>query len=221
MNTQRRELADLFARYLDGTLADYGDTTAWKQLHKSDNPTIANGYQILLDQIEDTMFDAELLEKSEWDYLERVRLAVLSDAKIVKRKSFHFGWRNLLSGVGFFSFVMIAAHYGVGYHLLPVTASFALVIFAFTKVLPKKDSTSPYQSILSPFDSFADLKLAHRNAVSFKKHRYKKRTAEESSLAGKCFWIVIASCAMAVLSPVILLVLIFPDTEPKYHVTVR
>ena len=221
MNNERKELADLFARYLDGTLAEDDNIEKWERLQKSDDPTIANGYQILIDQIEDTMFDIELLEKSEWDYLERVRLAILGDATIVKRKSFQFGWRNVLSGVGFFSFIMIAAHFGIGYHLLPVTAVLALAIFAFSKVFPKKDHSLPYKSILSPFVSFSDLRLAYENANSFEKQRFKRQNEEQSSLIGMCFWLVVASCTVAVISPVILLVLIFPDTEPKYHVTVQ
>ena len=221
MNNQRKELANLFARYLDGTLAEEDTTAVCDRLHKSDDPTIANGYQILINQIDNTMFDAELLEKPEWDYLERIRLALLGDAKIVKRKTLHFGWRNLLSGIGFFSFVMIATHYEIGYHLLPVTACFGLAIFAFSKLFPKVDGSSPFQSILAPFDSFSDLRRAYAKAGSFKKQRYKRQTEEQGSLISKCFWILIASCIMAVLSPVLLLMLIFPDTEPKYHVTVQ
>lgn len=220
MNNERKELADLFARYLDGTLADDDNIDAWERLQKSDDSTVVNGYQVLVDQIEDTMFDVEILDKSEWDYVERVRLALLSNARIVKRRSFRFGWRNLLSGVGFFSFVMIAAHYGVGYHLLPVTALFALAIFAFSTMLPKGNCSFPYQSILSPFVSFSDLKLAYENADSFKKRRYSKSNTRQSSLFGRCFGLLIASCLMAVVSPVILLVLAFPDTEPEYHAVV-
>ena len=104
MNAERKELANLFALYLDGTLSDDANIGAWERLQKSDDQTIVNGCQILGDQVEDTMFDVEILEKSEWDYIERVRLALLGNATIVKRKSFRFGWRNVLSGVGFFAF---------------------------------------------------------------------------------------------------------------------
>ncbi|MDB4766163.1 hypothetical protein OAG71_00600 [bacterium] len=217
MKSERKELANLFARYLDGTLADDDTIGTWERLSRSDDPTIVNGCQILTDQIEDTMFDVQLLDKSEWDYIERVRLAILGNATIVKRKSFHFGWRSVLSGFGFFAFVMLAAEYDVGYHLLPATSILAVIIFAFSKLIPRQNSSSPYESIISPFTTFSGLKLAYKNAESFRKHRYTKPTTKQASLAADCFWVLFTGCLMAVLSPVMLLILTLPDTEPKYQ----
>ena len=217
MNIERRELADLFARYLNGTLVDDHNIATWERLRKSNDPTIVNGCQILVDQIDDIGFDLQMLDKSEWDYVERVRLALLGNATIVKRKTFRFGWRNLLSGLGFFAFILLAVQYGLGYHLLPVTALLGLAIFVISRFLPAETSQLPYDSIIAPFKSFSDLKLAYDGSDSFKKIRYVKTTTKRNSIVVNCFWVIVASCAMAILFPVMLLVLAFPDTEPQYQ----
>ena len=112
---------------------------------------------------------------------------------------------------------MLAVEYGFGYHLLPATTLFGLAIFAVSKLFPPANSSLPYQSIVSPFKSFTDLKLAHQSAKPFKKHRYSKPTAKQNSVMGHYFWLLVAACFMAVASPVILLILAIPDTEPKYE----
>jgi hypothetical protein len=217
MNIERKELADLFAQYLNGTLVNDDNIATWERLRKSNDPTIAHGCQILVDQIEDTEFNLDLLDKSEWDYIERVRLALLGNATIVKRKTLRFDWRNLLSGVGFFAFILLTVQYGYGYHLLPVTALLGMAIFVVSKFFPRETSQLPYDSIISPFGSFSDLKMAYDSSDSFKKIRHIKPASKRNTLLGHCFWALVASCAMAILSPVMLLVLAFPDTEPQYQ----
>jgi len=217
MNTERKELAELFARYLTGTLCDDDTTETWERLSKSTDPTVVNGCQILADQVEDTSFNVEILEKAEWDYVERVRLAILGDAYIVKRSTFHYGWRHLLASFGFIAFLIPAVRFGVGYHLLPLTAILGFLMFAFSQLLPRNPTATPYQSILLPFTSFSGLQRAHKNAEGFKKIRYLKASDNHCSIVDKVFWAFVACCFMAILSPVLLFVLAFPDTEPRYE----
>ena len=219
MNDERTDLAELFAHYLKGTLVDDTNMATWERLAKSDDPTIRNGCQILGEQVDDTMFDVRLLDKSEWDYIERVRLALLGNASIVKRKTFRFGWRNVLSGMALFAFVLLTVQFGVGYHLLPVTAFLGLMIFGVSKLFPKTTSCPPYESILSPFTSFSNLKRAHTNATSFEKMRYNRSARTWTTSVADCFSAVIAFIVMAVFSPLLLLALAFPDTEPEFYAT--
>ena len=217
MNDERTDLAELFAHYLKGTLVDDANMAAWERLSKSNDPTIRNGCQILGEQVDDTLFDVQLLDKPEWDYLERVRLALLGNASIVKRNKFRFGWRNALYGLGFFAFVLLAIQFGLGYHLLPATAFLGLVIFGVSNFFPEPTSRLPYQSIISPFTSFSNLKHAHTNATSFEKIRYNRSERKRASPVLDCVCAVIALIAMAALSPLFLLVLAFPDTEPEFQ----
>ena len=217
MDFERKELAGLFACYLSGSLFDDGNIDTWDRLGRSKDETIINGCQILADQIDDLDFDAELLDKSEWDYLERVRLALSGNATIVKHKSLRFGWRNVVSGLCFFVFVAIAVHYGWGYHLLPVTFLIGIGIFAYLRFFPEEDAKSPYERVLNPFRSFSDIKTAHNAATSFKKIRYTQKQSENESSLNECFWMLFVGFLMATTSPLLLLALAFPNAECKYE----
>lgn len=134
---------------------------------------------------------------------------------------FGYGWRNLLSGLGFFLYVLVVIEYGFGYQLLRVTVVFGLAIFACGKLFPRNSLQSPYQSIVRPFTSFSELRRAFGNADGFKKLRYKKTPNKRGAAVGQWFCGCPAMLVFVVMSPILLLLLALPNTEPFYSAVVE
>ena len=185
---KREQLAKLFALYLRGELVDEANLVPWDSLRKSSSQTIRHGCAILSDLIEDVGYDLHLLDKSEWDYIERVRLAIAGGADLTCFRKYSFGWRNILAAVSFFGFILLVIQTGVGLHLLPFTAMIAIAIFTIAKLFPSESKSSSYEKIFYPFATFSELSKTYRNADSFRKIRYRKNRGQRSWFAVHIFW---------------------------------
>ncbi len=65
----------------------------WERLRRSPDATVRHALDLLSSTFEDIL-DVSELEKSEWDYLQRVRLVLMSNAELNRQRRFLWSWAD-------------------------------------------------------------------------------------------------------------------------------
>ena len=227
LRKDRNDTASLITAFLSGKL-DKSHAQTWHRVYNSDDATVRYACEILGDYHEGYDSDVHLMEKSEWDHLERVRLVLLSDAQLQRDARCRFGIRNLLCCIGLFAFGAFALLSGTGWHLLAGTSILGVLIILFAKFLPSKNvGSNPYKQIIEPFVTIQQLTSTYKSAASFRKNRFPREWNDDPNEWGhlswliNSFWISVCGIVLFCLSPIILLVMAVPDCEPEFTVMAR
>lgn len=220
----RNDTATLITAFLSGRL-DNSHTQLWHRVYQSEDDTVRYACEILGDYHEGYDCDVHLMDKSEWDHLERVRLVLLSDAELCRDSRCKFGARQLLCCVGLIAFAVFVFFTGSGWHLLAGTSILGVLVVAVGKFTPSTTSESnPYEPIIEPFATVQQLSNTYKSTASFRKNRFPKEWRDDTSdwehlsWLINSFWLSVCAIVLLVLSPIILLVLAVPECEPKYTV---
>lgn len=220
----RNDTADLITAFLGGKL-DKSHAKIWHRVFDSDDATVRYACEILGDYHEGYDSDVHLMEKSEWDHLERVRLVLLSDAGLQRNTRCRFGIRNLLCYFGLLAFGAFVLLSGTGWHLLAGTSILGVLIILFAKSLPTKNvGSNPYKQIIEPFVTIQQLSSTYKSTVSFRKNRFPRDWNDAPtewrhlSWLIYSFWISVCGIVLFCFSPIILLLLAVPDCEPEFTV---
>ncbi len=216
--------AGLYSAFLNGHL-DASCLEVWQRVYESSDATIRHACEILADYDEDFEDDLHLMEKHEWDYLERVRLVLLSNAHLDRKTKCVLGARRILvaaSLVCFASFVVVT---GPGWHLLVGTSMLGIAVLCYGLIHSAWASEgNKEKQILEPFISAQQLNAIRRSTTDFQKSKFPPEWNDDSefwdqfSLIINSFWIVVCGIFMLVFSPLVLLVLALPEREGKFVV---
>ncbi|MEM7477453.1 MAG: hypothetical protein AAF483_20910 [Planctomycetota bacterium] len=221
----RNETADLITSFLSGKL-DKSQAKIWHRVFDSQDATVRYACEILGDYYEGYDSDVHLMEKSEWDHLERVRLVLLSDAQLQRDAKCRFSFRNTLCCFGLLAFGVFVLLSGTGWHLLAGTSILGVLLILFARFLPSENAGSnPYKQIIEPFVTIQQLSSTYKSTMSFRKNRFPRQRNDDAnewrhlSWLIDSFWIIsVCGIVLLCLSPIILLVMAFPDCEPEFTV---
>jgi len=223
----RNDSASLIAAFLNGKLAK-SHTQVWHRVYDSDDATVKHACEILADYHEGYENDIHLIDKTEWDHLERVRLVLMSDAELQRSSKCIFDLRRFFACIGLGALLVFAVLTGTGWHLLVGTSALGLIILCFWKLFPAtKTNTDPYKHVIEPFVSFRQLETVYKSTSSFRKYRFPKKWQDDADIWNSLkwlinsFWITVCGIVLLTLSPIILLVLAIPDCEPEFTVMAK
>ena len=165
---KRNQLASLIRQYLNGQAesADFEELPF--EYYKSDDPALIFVADELPIQPEN---DANALTKQEWDYIQRLLLLLESNSTVSYQYSSDRSWTLPAAAVLLFTCLFIVLLTGFSWHLflyfIPVGLATILLLFLGEPV----PEVRPFDHIVTPFHSIADLGIAYDSA-NFVKQRY-------------------------------------------------
>ncbi len=223
----RNDTAILYEAFFNGKIYDSSDEVdtliqeTCSRVENSDDPTVQMAYKIFIQHHEACGGEIHLIDKSEWDYLERIRLVLLSDAELLEHSQpINFNRQNLLSLLASTSFFLFWYLSGTGWHLLLYTVPLGLLLFltqeVFTDKIPKLNL---YQGIIEPFISLQQLEKTYHSVSNFQKNKFPAKYRNKKSWSWTSFEGNLIILIMLIFSPLILLIMSIPDSNTQYTVS--
>lgn len=168
------------------------------------------------DDVTDHRIDAD---KVVWDYLQRVQLALASEAVFQISKRWQWSLRQVIAILALSLFVVVASHYGYGAHLFFVAMPFGVVSILISEVCWKSRRTRMKNPELIPFNSYSDLIKARRRTPCFSKARYPKPLSERKIHPGAFYALMMlySFIMWLMFSPVALLFQVLPKRDITAH----
>jgi hypothetical protein len=146
------------------------------------------------------------LSKPEWDYFQRLLLLLDSGHQVKTVHTRHWSVTQLVALLALAGFLGAVWHSGFGYHLLLVVLPLGLVSIGISGLRTATADVGPYDAIIFPFASLADLRAAYES-VAFRKCRYPRKLAARrirspfmatlNLLHVYAFWLVLSPLALA------------------------
>ena len=157
----------------DRTDAFEFDDQIW--IIESEDETVAYAVQVLWFHYDDFTNHKAVLQKCEWDLIQRIKLLLMSDAVVVGSSESRWSWDHALACIGFLCFLAIAVIVGWGWHLLIVGIPFGLISIGITRYRERYPvEYLPRDSALYPFDSLSQIRILKRRFPDFSKQKYRK-----------------------------------------------
>lgn len=160
------------------------------------------------------------LSKPEWDYFQRLLLLLESDNTIEITTTRRWHWSQIAASAALIGFLWLAIKIGWGSQLLIVAIPFGVVSISISCLRARGRRDGPYDAILSPFASFAELKSTFDSVTTFRKTHY-PRTLERRRIRSPLMNLAYQLQFFAVwlvFSPVPLLVQTFPLRETRTRI---
>lgn len=217
--TLRAELASLIRRFLSEDLTAFEFDEQLMEFYGSSDSAIqyvARAVWLHYDDCDDHLVT---LSKPEWDYFQRLLLLLESDRHVETVQARRWSGTQFLALFALLGFVGCALQSGWGYHLGLVAVPFGLASIVISHVRYAQPSAGPYDRILFPFTTFADLHAAY-DAAQFKKSRYPRhiQTRKIRSPAMNMVYHIPFYLGWLFLSPIALAAQILPQTETDIRV---
>jgi hypothetical protein len=218
----RDRLIETINRYLDESITAFEfDDEIDKIMCASADPTVTYVRTALWYYYDDCKDHKVVLSKEEWDYFQRLILLLRSDSHVetVARKMWSV--RQVVATFALAGFGYCVSKVGIGSQLLVVAIPFGVISMLLSRwrrrrvVIPTKKEVS-----LVPFSSVPELRTVHRAVPDFCKRKYPSHL-KTRSIRGPLlrFMTLLPSyIAWLLLSPVVLFVQLFPETEQKTFV---
>ena len=218
----RDRLVDAANQFLgEKTTAFQFDEEIWAISGASDDPTvtyIASSLWCCYDDCKDHTVD---LPKEAWDYVQHLILILQSDAHVEIETRKRWSVTQIGAAIALALFCACAVWLGIGYHLLAVAVPFGFVSILLAHWRERSaPQLSPRERALIPFSSATELLTVRRSVGGFTKRLYphdlkRKRIRTPLmefalSLQRHAMWLA--------LSPLVLFVQLFPDTETESRV---
>lgn len=204
MDQNHRQLAsDLILAFLSAKI-DETHHTAYSQIKDSEDDTVRFACEILEELVEGYDDEPNLMDKEEWDHLERVRLVLLSSRHLSCHGKSVFEPTPLVAVLSLFAYLITLLYYGIGWYLVPVYAFSVLTGLIFARSPESIRSKNPYQFFTYPFVTYSQLADAYREAEGFKK----KKMPREAQRYKQSSWfgLVIAYVLLMPFAPLFLLI---------------
>jgi hypothetical protein len=163
-----------------------------------------------------------MLSKPEWDYFQRLLLLLESSHQIEITKVRRWSWTQIPAIACLAGFVWCALHFGWGPQALALSIPFGIISIAISFCTRPNRLIGPYDPIVMPFSSIAELCETRRAVPGFSKKqcprgvppRHIRSRLSEFRIRLQLYagWLI--------LSPVPLLLQAFPSTETQTRVRV-
>ena len=141
----------------------------------SEDETVAYAVQVLWFHYDDCTNHKAVLQKTEWDLIQRIKLLLMSDAEVVESSESRWSWDHALACIGFLCFLAIALIVGWGWHLLIVAIPFGLISMGITRYRERHPvEYLPKDFAHYPFDSFSQIRTLKRRFPDFSKQKYRE-----------------------------------------------
>ncbi len=205
MNQNHRQLA---ANLIDAFLSarvDESHHEIYNQIRKSKDDTVRFACEIVEELVDAYEDEPNLMDKEEWDHLERIRLVLLSGRNLTCKGKFVFEPAQVIAVVMLFLYAITLVCFGIGWYLVPVHAISAVVGLVLSRLIESKQRKQPFQHLIYPFTSYTQLATAYSEAVGFSK----KRMPRDAQLHRKSAWfdIVLTFVVLLPMAPVFLFVI--------------
>ena len=147
----------------------------WDRLRKSPDATVRYAIDILSSTFEDVL-DVSEMEKSEWDYLQRVRLVLMSDAELHRQRQFLWSWADCLWPALACAAVAVLLWKGMGWYCLSaLSLSGPFWMWIAYRGRQWQRAKGAYWTIIQPFTSIRQLAVVYEQTPAFQKKRFPVR----------------------------------------------
>ncbi|MBI1323090.1 hypothetical protein GC170_07870 [bacterium] len=187
----RQSLARLMRSYLADEISAFRFDESLQAFSATKDPVVREVACLLWYFYDDLTDHHVRLGKPEWDLNQRLLLVLESDCRVETDVKRIWSFRQLLALAALLLFAWAAYVTGWGDHIPLVAFPFGLVALALLSIPPEsKSNDDPFQPIVWPFASFADLARAY-DSSNFRKTRYPKeveRRFEDFRKQADRFW---------------------------------
>ncbi len=166
----RKRLATALRAFVNSelTLTQLGEELHWAR--DSRDTTVTDVVEQLGEDWEDLVQSPQPLDKSGWDWVQRLLLLLDSNGRIVREHRWHWCHTQLVALATLVVVVCLVLMFGWQWGLW-VTAPATLVSLLLLRIRLRK-ITRPYQNVLMPFGTFEQLKRTYDSVPVFRKQRY-------------------------------------------------
>ncbi len=194
------------------------ETEQWDRLRKSPDDTVRHAIEILSSTFEDIL-DVSELEKSEWDYLQRVRLVLMSDAKLSRQRRFLWSWADCVWPVLACAAVVVLPWKGIGWYCFSALClSGPFWMWIAYRGRQWRRAKGAYWTIIQPFASIRQLAAVYEQTPAFQKKRFlarRRQLLDEICVLGN--W-AITILTMGLFWPLLIFGVFWSGWETEYHV---
>jgi hypothetical protein len=218
---QRDELATLVRQFLEEDVAAFEFDERLDGFRNSGDSAVRFVAQAVWFHYDDCDDHLVALSKPEWDYFQRLLLLLESNHCVQTMSVRRWSPSQLIALLSLLGFLWGAFHVGWGYQLLLVAVPFGIISIGISWLRRSTVNVGPYDAIIFPFATFSDLRSTYDN-LRFKKSRYPQRIKTRRirspfmngvyQLQFYVMWLI--------LSPIALVVQVFPQAETQTRVIV-
>lgn len=218
---QRDELAAVVRQFLNEDVTAFEFDERLDEFRNSPDSAVCFVAQAVWFHYDDCDDHLVALAKPEWDYFQRLLLLLESNRCVQTEISRRWSLSQLIALLSLLAFLWIAFQLGWGYHLLIAAVPFGIISVGISWLRRTTANVGPYDPIIFPFATFSDLKSTY-DSVVFRKCRYPKRINARRvrspvmngvyQLQFYLMWLM--------LSPIALVIQVFPRTETHARVIV-
>lgn len=215
----RTRLADAIRRYLDEQTSAFQFDEVVQEYQDSPDTAVRLVAQAVWCHYDDCVDHRAGLSKPEWDYFQRLLLLLDSESQVEVQRVRRWSWTQLLALACLAGLGWCVWQFGWGFHLVAYLVPCGLVSMALA-FLRGRRKPGPYDRVLTPFASFAELNAAYRTAAGFVKKRF-PRTMQVRQVHSKVAMLGVWLNGLALwtlVSPIILLAQVLPQKESTTRV---
>jgi hypothetical protein len=149
--------------------------------------------------------------KEQWDYFNRLRLLLASNAQLMKNKgAWHWHATQAAAALGLASFIAAWMITGWGVHLYLATLPLGGLAMLIFQAIERRQAARPeVPETLVPFPSMAVLRRVRRSVPSFSRRHYPERLADRRIRSPITHFVMLLPWLL--FSPVLLLLQMLPE----------
>ena len=172
--TAREKVIEAIDRFLNDQTDNFEfDEQIWNI--DSEDDTVAYAVQVLWFHYDDCTIHKAVLNKTEWDFIQRIKLLLMSDAEVSETSESRWSWDHAIACVAFAAFVILALVVGWGWLLLFAAIPFGLISMGITRYRERHPvEYHPKNLALYPFESFSQIRTLRQLLPNFSKQRYRE-----------------------------------------------
>jgi hypothetical protein len=216
----RKSLAELIRSFLASEITAFAFDEKLDTFRDSADPIICHVVAAVWYHYDDCDDHLVCFSKEEWDYFQRLLLALSSDCSVRTESSTRWSIKQLVAAVSVCAFSYFGIQMGWGKHLLILSIPFGLVSIALSFWRSQCETAiDPYAPIIFPFATFSDLETAYRLS-GFRKSKYPKHIGQRTirSPFMMAFFQIHTYAMWLILSPIPLLFQMFPERQTNRRI---
>jgi hypothetical protein len=216
----RESLAELIRSFLASEISAFAFDEKLDSFRDSADPIIRHVVAAVWCHYDDCDDHFVCFSKEEWDYFQRLLLALSSECSVLTESSTRWSMKQLIAAVSVCAFSYCGIQTGWGQHLLILSIPFGIVSIALSFWRSQcETATDPYAPIIFPFATFSDLETAYRLS-GFRKSKYPKQIGQRTirSPFMVSFWQMHTYAMWLILSPIPLLFQMLPERQTNHRI---